>query len=269
MDPGRGHTKVRRHARAAGARLRVWIDLTNSPHVLVMRPVIDVAARAAATMSRSPRATSRRRSGCSSASASTTRRSATTAAARWPPSRSAWRRARPRWSRWAARPADSTSRSATAPTTSGRRGAAAHPVRHRRSTTSSPASSTRSTAAWPGASWCRRRSRPSGSRRYGATPAKLRRYEGLKEEYYLADFEPEPRRARRAGPRPRAAARGRAHAARGVALPPLRGAASSPRCWSACGASRSSCCRARPSSAPSWPGAAGSPCPSGRSTPSR
>jgi predicted glycosyltransferase len=27
---------------------------------------------------------------------------------------------------------------------------------------------------------------------YGASPAKLRRYEGLKEEYYLADFEPDP-----------------------------------------------------------------------------
>src|SRR3954447_17389028 len=27
---------------------------------------------------------------------------------------------------------------------------------------------------------------------YGATEAKLRRYEGLKEEYYLADFEPDP-----------------------------------------------------------------------------
>ncbi|HWT22234.1 MAG TPA: DUF354 domain-containing protein [Solirubrobacteraceae bacterium] len=27
---------------------------------------------------------------------------------------------------------------------------------------------------------------------YGATPAKLRRYAGLKEEYYLADFEPDP-----------------------------------------------------------------------------
>src|SRR6201991_1308717 len=27
---------------------------------------------------------------------------------------------------------------------------------------------------------------------YGATPEKLRRYEGLKEEYYLADFEPDP-----------------------------------------------------------------------------
>jgi predicted glycosyltransferase len=28
--------------------------------------------------------------------------------------------------------------------------------------------------------------------RYGATPPKLRRYAGLKEEYYLADFEPDP-----------------------------------------------------------------------------
>src|SRR4051812_22271548 len=27
---------------------------------------------------------------------------------------------------------------------------------------------------------------------YGATPAKLRPYAGLKEEYYLADFEPDP-----------------------------------------------------------------------------
>jgi predicted glycosyltransferase len=32
---------------------------------------------------------------------------------------------------------------------------------------------------------------PERLRRYGATPAKLRRYEGLKEEYYLADFEPD------------------------------------------------------------------------------
>jgi len=34
---------------------------------------------------------------------------------------------------------------------------------------------------------------PDRLRRYGATPAKLRRYEGLKEEYYLADFEPDDR----------------------------------------------------------------------------
>jgi predicted glycosyltransferase len=33
---------------------------------------------------------------------------------------------------------------------------------------------------------------PERLRPYGATPAKLRRYEGLKEEYYLADFEPDP-----------------------------------------------------------------------------
>ena len=32
---------------------------------------------------------------------------------------------------------------------------------------------------------------PERLRRFGATAAKLRRYEGLKEEYYLADFEPD------------------------------------------------------------------------------
>jgi uncharacterized protein len=32
---------------------------------------------------------------------------------------------------------------------------------------------------------------PERLRKFGATPAKLRRYEGLKEEYYLADFEPD------------------------------------------------------------------------------
>ena len=34
---------------------------------------------------------------------------------------------------------------------------------------------------------------PERLERYGVTPPKLRRYEGLKEEYYLADFEPDPR----------------------------------------------------------------------------
>src|SRR5215204_3090885 len=33
---------------------------------------------------------------------------------------------------------------------------------------------------------------PERLARYGAGPAKLRRYEGLKEEYYLADFAPDP-----------------------------------------------------------------------------
>jgi len=34
---------------------------------------------------------------------------------------------------------------------------------------------------------------PDRLARYGVTTAKLRRYAGLKEEYYLADFEPDPR----------------------------------------------------------------------------
>src|SRR5439155_4925263 len=34
---------------------------------------------------------------------------------------------------------------------------------------------------------------PERLERYGVRPPKLRRYEGLKEEYYLADFEPNPR----------------------------------------------------------------------------
>ncbi|MFL5921474.1 MAG: DUF354 domain-containing protein [Gaiellaceae bacterium] len=33
---------------------------------------------------------------------------------------------------------------------------------------------------------------PERLERYGAKPTKLRQYEGLKEEYYLADFEPDP-----------------------------------------------------------------------------
>ena len=34
---------------------------------------------------------------------------------------------------------------------------------------------------------------PERLTRYGVRPTKLRRYEGLKEEYYLSDFEPDPR----------------------------------------------------------------------------
>jgi predicted glycosyltransferase len=49
----------------------------------------------------------------------------------------------------------------------------------RRSTTNGPPRSTPSTAGSRAAWWC-------------ATSRKLRRYEGLKEEYYLADFVPDP-----------------------------------------------------------------------------
>ena len=87
----------------------------------------------------------------------------------------------------------------------------------RRSTTSSPGSSTSSAAG--------RRRRvvvpeaipPERLARYGARPPKLRRYPGLKEEYYLADFEPD----RVDVPDGQAAGR-RPHAAGGLALPPAR-----------------------------------------------
>ena len=63
---------------------------------------------------------------------------------------------------------------------------------------------------------------PERLARYGATTRKLRRYPGLKEEYYLADFVPGRGGARRARARPRGADRRRPHPAGRVALPPLR-----------------------------------------------
>ena len=58
--------------------------------------------------------------------------------------------------------------------------------------------------------------------RLGARVSKVRRYPGLKEEYYLHGFVPDPIRARRARDRARARARRRADATRGVAVPPAR-----------------------------------------------
>ena len=69
---------------------------------------------------------------------------------------------------------------------------------------------------------------PERLERYGAK-GKLRRYAGLKEEYYLADFEPDPAVLGELGLDPRRADHRRAHAARRVALPPLREPAVRPR----------------------------------------
>ncbi len=62
---------------------------------------------------------------------------------------------------------------------------------------------------------------PARLDRYGAR-GKLRPYAGLKEEYYLADFEPDAGVLGRARARPRAPDRGRAHPAGGLALSPVR-----------------------------------------------
>ena len=88
--------------------------------------------------------------------------------------------------------------------------------------------------------------------RYGAK-GKVRGYPGLKEEYYLADFEADRAVLDELGLDDVAADRGGAHTARGVALPPVREPAVRPRPGPAGGSPRRPwCCRARPSSAPSW-----------------
>ncbi len=95
--------------------------------------------------------------------------------------------------------------------------------------------------------------------RLGARAPKVRRYPGLKEEYYLHGFAPDPRVLDELGARSRARARRRADPARRLALPPAgepairrrrsSGSGATPRC-------RPSSCREQPSSAPRSPSAA-------------
>ena len=61
---------------------------------------------------------------------------------------------------------------------------------------------------------------PERLAQYSAVPPKLRQYPGLKEEYYLSDFEPDRSRPRRLGDRSGARARRAAAAAGRLALPP-------------------------------------------------
>ena len=61
---------------------------------------------------------------------------------------------------------------------------------------------------------------PERLARYGAEPPKLVQYEGLKEEYYLSDFEPDPDVARPLGARSAARADRAPPAAGRLALPP-------------------------------------------------
>ena len=88
---------------------------------------------------------------------------------------------------------------------------------------------------------------PERLRRFGVGPEKLFQYPGLKEEYYLADFEPDPGVLDRLGLDREQRARGRAPAARRLALPPqvepaVPAGADAPR--HATRACRRSCCRA-------------------------
>ena len=200
--------------------LRVWVDLTNSPHVLVLRPVIERLRAQGAEVQVTARDFAqtvelRERHGLDATVVGRHRGARA--------GREGDRARRPLGGAAAlgARAGASTSRSGTAPTTSrSPRGCCASRAR-RCSTTSSRRCSTPSTAASRRRSSCPTRSRRSAWRAT-ARRGKLRRYPGLKEEYYLADLEPDAGGARRARPRPARAARARAHAAGGLALPPVR-----------------------------------------------
>ena len=99
--------------------------------------------------------------------------------------------------------------------------------RSRCRTTSTRACSARSPFGLHAASSCRTRSRSRPCAARGARLGKLFRYPGLKEDYYLADFEPRSRGPRSARDRPRTGPGGRSSAARDLLLPrpPIRSSA--------------------------------------------
>ena len=254
-DQRRDHARAGRRGRRRRARravMRVWVDLTNSPHVLVLRPGHRAPARSAGAevqvtardfaqtvaLARAPRdrrrghrpppRRPRRRQGAGPRRRSLALRALGARPAVRP-------RARPRLERRHASPRGSLRH----PQLDDVRlrvgdGPAQHqlpPGPHRRRARRDPARA------------------PAPLRRRAARSA---RYPGLKEEYYLADFEPDAGRPRRAGARPR---RSRspscARRPRSRSTTASRTTSSAP-CSTGCASrARSSCCRARPSSAPS------------------
>ena len=205
--------------------MRVWVDLTNSPHVLVMRPLIELLHADGHEVSVTARDFAQTLELCERFGHRAHRH-------RPPPRRAASIEGAGLASRslalirWARRTAGaggrpSTSPSATAPTTSRVAAAALRipscdDVRLRVGDGPAPRQLP------PGARGRRARcDPPERLARYGAR-GKLRAYEGLKEEYYLADFEPDEAVLERARPRPDAS---RWWCVRtppdGVALPPL------------------------------------------------
>ena len=203
--------------------VRVWVDLTNTAHVVVLRPLVELL-EARRPRGRADRAAAvAHASSCSTTGATRTRRSASTAAcggptrrarpptrarrmvALRPRARAVRRRARPRLDR----PADRLARCCGSRT-------------RRCSTTSSRSPSTTSTAGWRTACSCPRRSRPSACARFGARGAQARPLPGAEGGVRPARLRARPRRARRARRRPGAAARRRAHGAVVRALPRRR-----------------------------------------------
>ena len=218
-----GRRRARRGARRRLACLmRVWIDLTNSPHVPDLRAADPAHAGARLGRGGHRPARSRRRSSCSSCTGSSTRWSATTAAA---PGLGKARAAAGR---------------VAAMVRFGRRGrfdaAIAHgstdlPMACRALRVPNTTMFDYEFARLQHSLNCRLATRvlmpdaiPAGARAPSTAPARRSwsRYPGLKEEYYLADFEPDPAVPAALGLDGVADRRRPAPAGRRRALPPVR-----------------------------------------------
>ena len=267
--------------RYRAAAMRVWIDLTNSPHVLVMRPVIERLQRGRPRRA-GDRARLRPDDRAVRAPGHRAHRD------RPPPRRAARGQGRrPRLALGGAR-ALGARRGARAgrrrfdialghgsnDVTRGR-GAAADPERDdvRLRVGDGPAQR----QLPPGARRRRARRDPARSAWRATAPGgKLRALRGPQGGVLPGRLRARPRGARRAGLDPRPADRGRAHAARGLALPPLRERPVRAMCSSACAAPRPTdgvqpvvLPRVAVPARGARAGRPASSCPSARSTPSR
>ena len=169
----------------------VWVDCTAAAHPLVLRPIIE-RLRRAATRSSSPPASTGRRSGSSTGSAFRTRRSASTAAPRGWARRWALGARSARLARlvWRQRPQLAighgsvdlavVSAAFRIPSVQMQDYEFARPAAPDRLPRSRAGSSPRLDPARAAA-----QDRRQGARSWSAIP-------GLKEDYYLADFEPDP-----------------------------------------------------------------------------
>ena len=171
--------------------VRVWIDLTNSPHAVIFAPLVrrlrdrgwDVAVTARAfaqtlellELHGIEHTVIGHHGGGSRAGKARAAADRVAAMVRVRPARPLRRGAGARLDR----PADGLPRRCASRT---------RPC----STTSTRPSSTRSTAGWPTRVLVPDAIPPRRLRRFGVRPPRLVRYPGLKEEYYLAGFEPDP-----------------------------------------------------------------------------
>ena len=170
--------------------MRIWVDCTAAAHPLVLRPIIERLEAAGHEVAVTAREYGQTRS--PRAPGHPVRVGRPPRRRRTPRRRAALARRSLALARWARRP---RLRPGARTRLGGPgRGLDRRP-RCRRSrcrTTSTPACSARSRSAPPAGYWSRTRSRSRRCAEPGRRRGKLLRYPGLKEDYYLADFQPDP-----------------------------------------------------------------------------